>query len=229
MDRKKKFKRLKRIIDEDSEDEDDDGDRSTNRGAGSGDEMETDRVPASEHGQAEYGSDDQEEESDVEDFIVDDDGKPIQKAKNKKMFDDEGLEAARDIFGVDFDYDEIAQYDDWDADEEEDEDEEDEDEYADEDDAERIPRKKRKERRKAATKSIYEVFEPSELERGHLTDQDHEIRKQDVPERFQLRQIPVTGTRGEGDDRSKDLELEKEANWIYTHAFYKPYISNQVS
>lgn len=47
------------------------------------------------------------EESDPEDFIVDDDGNPIQKAKKRPIFDDEGLEIARDIFGVDFNYGEI--------------------------------------------------------------------------------------------------------------------------
>lgn len=30
------------------------------------------------------------------------------------------------------------------------------------------------------------MFEPVELERNHLTDQDEEIRKADIPERFQV-------------------------------------------
>lgn len=75
---------------------------------------------------------------------------------------------------------------------------------------------------------FFQVFEPSELERGHLTDQDHQIRKLDIPERFQLRRIPVTRTRGDGDDRSADKELTQEAKWIYHHAFFRPFISNQV-
>lgn len=41
---------------------------------------------------------------------MDDDGKPIARQKKKAIFDDEGLEAARDIFGCDFDYGEFEQY-----------------------------------------------------------------------------------------------------------------------
>lgn len=158
---------------------------------------------------------------------MDDDGKPIAKTKKKAIFEDEGLEAARDIFGCDFDYGEFEQYEDYD--EAEDEEEEDDEDYEEDEEVEGKERRhRRKERRKPIKKSIYEVFEPSELERGHLTDQDHEIRKSDIPERFQLRQIPVTRTRGEGDDRATDKELDQEAKWIYHHAFFKPYISNQV-
>lgn len=72
------------------------------------------------------------------------------------------------------------------------------------------------------------MFEPFELIRGHLTDQDTEIRKLDIPERFQLRTIPVTRTRDEADPRAADKELEHETEWIYHHAFYRPFISNQV-
>lgn len=58
-----------------------------------------------------YASEEEEEESDGEhSFIVDDDGKPIAKQKRKAVFEDEGLEAARDIFGCDFDYGEFEQY-----------------------------------------------------------------------------------------------------------------------
>ncbi|MCL4132323.1 UNVERIFIED_CONTAM: hypothetical protein GTU68_012792, partial [Idotea baltica] len=111
---------------------------------------------------------------------------------------------------------------------EERDDDADDDDYEDDEDTEReVTARRPKEKRKTSKKSIYEVFEPSDLERGHLTSQDHEIRKSDVPERFQLRQIPVTPTRAEGDDRSTDKELEDEAKWIYFHAFYRPFISNQ--
>jgi len=34
-------------------------------------------------------------------------------------------------------------------------------------------------------------MEPDSLERGFYTDTDAEIRNKDVPERFQLRAIPV--------------------------------------
>ncbi|XP_047491052.1 transcription elongation factor SPT6-like [Penaeus chinensis] len=231
LDRKKKFKRLKRIEDEDSDAEEEDVQGQIRREIfeGSGDEDDEEAAPAPQVPQQPetYASEEEEEESDGEgSFIVDDDGKPIAKTKKKAIFEDEGLEAARDIFGCDFDYGEFEQYEDYD--EGEDEEEEDDDDYEEDEDVEgRERRHRRKERRKPIKKSIYEVFEPSELERGHLTDQDHEIRKSDVPERFQLRQIPVTRTRGEGDDRATDKELDQEAKWIYHHAFFKPYISNQ--
>ena len=35
-------------------------------------------------------------------------------------------------------------------------------------------------------KSIFELYEPSELESSHMTDQDNEIRSTDMPERFQV-------------------------------------------
>ena len=37
--------------------------------------------------------------------------------------------------------------------------------------------------------SIYDVYEPSELERGHFTERDSEIRVTDMPERFQVRRL----------------------------------------
>ena len=56
------------------------------------------------------------------------------------------------------------------------------------------------------------MFEPSELERLHFTDADAEIRTADMPERFQLRRIPVQPT--------EDGELEEEAEWIYKYVKY---------
>ena len=50
-----------------------------------------------------------------------------------------------------------------------------------------------------------------------------QIRNNDIPERMQLRDIPVTPV---PDDSN---ELEEEANWIYRQAFCKPTISTQVS
>lgn len=43
-------------------------------------------------------------EDDVNDFIVDDDGQPITKAKKKRhaKYSDSALQEAQDIFGVDF-------------------------------------------------------------------------------------------------------------------------------
>lgn len=230
LDRKKKFKRLKRIEDDDSDaDNEDIQDRIRNEiFEHSGEEDEDGMSQAHPPQQPETYPSDEEEEGEYDEdavFIVDEEGKPFARQKKKPVFEDEGLEAARDIFGCDFDYGEFEQYEDWD---EEDEDEAEDDEYEEDEDGEaRERRRTRKERRKQVKKSIYEVFEPSELERGHLTDQDHEIRKLDMPERFQLRQIPVTRTRGEGDDRTTDKELDQEAKWIYHHAFFRPFISNQ--
>ncbi|KAL7630529.1 UNVERIFIED_CONTAM: hypothetical protein RMT77_018484 [Armadillidium vulgare] len=225
IDRKKKFKRLKRIEDEDSDAEE--GDAKTKIAneifQGSGDEEENAEAPQQRHRPEEYDSEEEGEESDQGSFIVDDDGRPMQKNKHKPIFEDEGLEAARDIFGCDFDYGDFEQYEDWD---EHDEDVEDE-EYEDEDETGREVTRKPKEKRKTSKKSIYEIFEPSDLERGFLTEQDAELQKTDIPERFQMRQVPVTPTRAEGDDRSTDKELWDEAEWIYVHAFHRPFISNQ--
>ena len=109
--------------------------------------------------------------------------------------------------------------------------EEDDDEEDEEAIARREARKKRKEQKKKRPdkKTIYDLFEPSELERGHLTDKDNIIKRVDIPERFQLRSIPVTATRPDPEDRSVDDEiLIDEAKWIYQHAFCKPTISQQV-
>lgn len=56
-----------------------------------------------------------EEESDADDFIVDDDGVPLTEKKRKKkrpMFTDASLQEGQDIFGVDFDFEEFEKYDD---------------------------------------------------------------------------------------------------------------------
>lgn len=111
---------------------------------------------------------------------------------------------------MDFDYDEFEKYD--------------EDEYEDEyevdgGDTEKRPKKLAK--KKSAKKSIFEIYEPSELKRGHFTDVDIEIRKRDMPERMQLREVPVTAV-PEG-----SAELEDEAEWIYKQAFCKESVSSQ--
>lgn len=43
----------------------------------------------------------------------------------------------------------------------------------------RVPKSKKK-------VSILDAYEPSELERGHFTEKDAEIRVTDMPERFQV-------------------------------------------
>ena len=60
-------------------------------------------------------------------------------------------------------------------------------------------RRRRRRLRKAKKKaSIYDVYEPSELERGFFTDRDKDIRVTDMPERFQVctlcKAVPVHTT-----------------------------------
>lgn len=89
---------------------------------------------------------------------------------------------------MDFDYDEFEKYNEYD--------EELEEEYEYEDDeaeGEIRVRPKKTTKKRVSRRSIFEMYEPSELESSHLTDQDNEIRATDLPERFQLRSIPVKG------------------------------------
>ena len=57
------------------------------------------------------------------------------------------------------------------------------------------------------------------MERSHFTDVDQEIRATDLPERFQLRSIPVC--------TCDDDELEEEADWLFRYAFTTTTISQQ--
>ncbi|XP_071094189.1 transcription elongation factor SPT6-like [Haliotis cracherodii] len=239
--RKQKLKRIRVMSDEDSDKEGDgeeDGKHMIEdelfegRGDDDGDDMEERRsvAPRETEETNEFGNldEEEEEESDVDDFIVDEEGKPISKGKKKKhiIHSDSALQAAQDIFGVDFDFEEFAQYG-----EEEDEEDMEEEVYEEEDEIEGEDGETRirvkKPRKKASKKSIFEVFEPSELERGHFTDTDNQIRTTDMPERFQLRQIPVRQT--------EEGELEEEAEWIYKQAFTtrctstQPYLDQEQS
>ncbi|XP_077995239.1 transcription elongation factor SPT6-like isoform X2 [Glandiceps talaboti] len=155
-----------------------------------------------------------EEESDGDDFIVDDDGQPIRKKKDRRRlrYTDSALQEAQDIFGLDdFDFREFEKYGEDQYEEEEEDMYEMYEEVEEEGETEVKPKAKKTAKKKAAKKSIYEVFEPSELERGHFTDLDNEIRTADIPERFQLRAIPVRPT--------EEYELDEEAEWIHKHAF----------
>ncbi|XP_063703465.1 transcription elongation factor SPT6-like [Culicoides brevitarsis] len=222
---RKRFKRLRKIQDEESDQEE--ADESLNREViadqlfqGSDDEEE--RQSERSHRPVENLEnldDSGEEESDADDFIVDDDGVPLTEKKKKKkrpMFTDASLQEGQDIFGVDFDFEEFEKYDD----EEEYEDESEPDEY-EEDGEEREKRPKKAARKRINKKSIFDIYEPSELKRGHFTDLDNEIRKTDIPERMQLREVPITAV-PEGSN-----ELDEEADWIYKQAFCKPPISQQ--
>uniref|UniRef100_A0A8C7RGQ5 Transcription elongation factor SPT6 n=1 Tax=Oncorhynchus mykiss TaxID=8022 RepID=A0A8C7RGQ5_ONCMY len=121
------------------------------------------------------------------------------------------LQEAQEIFGGDFDFAEFDADGAYDQGEEEEEDQ----------DEESWDRPKKQTKRRVGRKSIFEIYEPSELESSHMTDQDNEIRSTDMPERFQLRSIPVKP--------AEDNELEQEAEWIYRNAFSTPTISMQES
>lgn len=135
------------------------------------------------------------------------------------LFNSSNLQEGQDIFGVDFDYDEFDKFDEDDYEDES----EVEDEYEEDgvEGGEREKRPKKKDKKKTLKKSIFEIYEPSELKRGHFTDLDNEIRRTDIPERMQLREVPITAV-PEGSS-----ELEDEAEWIFKQAFCKNTVSNQ--
>ena len=86
------------------------------------------------------------------------------------------LQEAQDIFGVDFDYDDFEKYGEYEDEEEEEEDED----YIDDDglEGEKRTKPKKAARKKPAKKSIFEIYEPTELKRGHFTDLDNEVINQ---------------------------------------------------
>ncbi|CAG9774076.1 unnamed protein product [Ceutorhynchus assimilis] len=220
---RRKFKRLRRIQDEESEGEDE-NDAEQDREQIANDlfsEDDDERHSERSHRPTVVDPDqfaeeeDEGEYSDADDFIVDDDGKPIARKKKKPIFTDAALQEAQETFGVDFDYDEFSKYDEYD-DEEEDE----EDEYEEDEEGERRRRQKKAAKKRPTKKSIFEIYEPSELKRGFFTDLDNEIRSTDIPERMQLRDVPLTTV---PDDST---ELDDEAEWIYKQAFCKSTVSN---
>lgn len=221
VQRRKRFKRLKRQMeDSDAEDEEDGGmDREKIANQLFDDDDEESRRSVQEHRmETEFDEEGEDEESDADDFIVDDDGRPIteKKKKARRIFNDVNLQEGQDIFGVDFDFDEFEKYgEDYESESEG------EDDYEDEIDGEREKRPKKAAKKKAAKKSIFEIYEPSELKRGHFTDVDNEIRKTDIPERIQLRDIAMTAV------PENSNELEVEAEWIYRQAFTKSTVSNR--
>lgn len=88
----------------------------------------------------------------------------------RRIFSDVNLQEGQDIFGVDFDYDEFGKYgEDYESESEG------EDDYEEEVDGEREKRPKKAAKKKTTKKSIFEIYEPSELKRGHFTDVDNEV------------------------------------------------------
>ncbi|XP_053375824.1 transcription elongation factor SPT6-like isoform X2 [Mercenaria mercenaria] len=229
VQRAKKLKRIKRMIsdDEDSEKEEETEGAAQERIANElfegDDDVEDDdddarsRMTRAETEARDLAVEGSDEEDELDDFIVDDQGQPISGRKKKRhiIHSDALLQEAQDIFGVDFDFDEFKDYGD------EEEDEEEEDEYLDEDELEGEDggeRKVKKKRPKGGTKAS-STYEPEALSRAFMTEQDSVIRSTDMPERFQLRQTPVKET--------EEGELEEEADWIYKQAFNSPPVSTQ--
>ncbi|KAM4046625.1 transcription elongation factor SPT6 [Anomaloglossus baeobatrachus] len=221
--KRQKFRRVKKMSDD--EDEEEDAGKEEHEKEAIAEEIFQDGDDDDRHDlgdQPVIAADDEEEEedeeSDIDDFIVDDDGQPLKKPKWRKKlpgYADAALQEAQEIFGVDFDYEEFEKYN-------EDDEEMEEYEYEDEEaDGEARVRPKKTAKKRVSRRSIFEIYEPSELESSHLTDQDNEIRTTDLPERFQLRTIPVKS--------AEDEELEEEADWIYRNAFSTPTISQQES
>lgn len=231
--RAKKLKRIKRIVsdDEDSdkegEHEGDEQERIANElfegdddEAGEEDDDARSRMTRAETENQDLAVEGSEEEDELDDFIVGDDGQPIRSKKKKRhiIHSDALLQEAQDIFGVDFDFEEFKNYEG-----EAESEEEEEDEYLVEDDIEGEEgegerRKTKKSRPKRGLKASA-TYEPDALSRAYMTEQDNIIRNMDMPERFQLRQIPVT--------KAEEPELEEEAEWIYKQAFHTHPVSTQ--
>ncbi|CAL8073118.1 unnamed protein product [Orchesella dallaii] len=211
---RKKFKRLRQIDDDDSDQElaqaqGDDREAIANHlFEGSDNEDDRDRSePLRDEATREYASEESEGEySETDDFIVDDDGRPLKEARRKRkpIFTSATLQEAQSIFGVDFDFEEFEKCDN------EENEEEEEDEYEGEEN--RIVRRENMQsRRSQKMKSIVEIYEPHELERAGFTDKDLKIKNQDIPERMQLRSVPITP--------ADEAELDEEADWIFKLAF----------
>ncbi|CAG0922503.1 unnamed protein product [Notodromas monacha] len=182
------------------------------------------------------GGSDQEDE--LDDFIVDEEGNPV-RDKRKKVkrnhIPDSALQDAQDIFGVEFDYDDMEQVSGEEGGDEEGVEGEEDEYYSDEEreegedgDRSSPARKKRRVgkkgwRRKVPKTTIFDLFEPADLERNHFTDLDNDLRNSDIPERMQIRNFPVTPA----DAQDGDRELEEESEWIYRNAFSVMPVSKQ--
>ncbi len=185
-----------------------------------GEEGAVARVEGSVRAAPSFGakSDDEGEESDgMGDFIVDDAAAAGHAARQKRQVQhkDPSLQQAQDIFGVDFDFEEFEQYGERDSDISEESDYEDE-----EDEGGRSHRKGKRAPKVPPQDRVYELFDPTDLARNFYSPEDEQIRCTDVPERFQLRSVPVRRIDPQSATYESDLaELEKESEWIYNTAF----------
>ncbi|XP_074604338.1 transcription elongation factor Spt6 isoform X2 [Brevipalpus obovatus] len=228
----RKFKRVKKFVDSD-EDEPDERTAIEQQLFDDKDDDEDERDARSASRRYEEQLEEGSEESDEDNFIVDDQDRPISRPRKRrsKYPHDEALQQAQDVFGFEFDFSEFENYDNYDEDEDE------EDEYEDEEEEGETPRQRRsKASRKSQRKSIYEVYEPAELEKNFLNERDKEITASEQPERFLLRSTPVVHLIPTAEDpelrAQQEIQIEKElteeSKWIYDCVFFKPPISQQV-
>lgn len=211
--RKKKFRRVRRLEDDEEEEKSPQNDRDTiAQELFETDENEeqhrepTPNEPTINKSDIQYYSGNSDSEGEEEDnFIVDDNDQPIanrQSSSKGLSFAQRALQQAKEVFGTDYNFEDIEAFDGKDADESDDDFEEKFDENG-----EFIEKKKKRSTRK----TIYELYEPAELKRSYLMARDTEIRNKDLPERFQLRNIEVT--------KATDAEIIEEAEWIYHEVF----------
>uniref|UniRef100_A0A183AT07 Transcription elongation factor spt6 n=1 Tax=Echinostoma caproni TaxID=27848 RepID=A0A183AT07_9TREM len=159
---------------------------------------------------------------DIRDFIVDDrNNEAPTKATRRIVHKDAALQQAQSIFGVDFDMSEFEAFRKGRAEDDE-YSEESEAEYSDDEEAAARPRRKGRKSRSNLLMDdrVYEFFDPSDLERAYYSLADDRIRKTDVPERFQLRHVPVKRVDPSSPNYAQEIqELSDEAAWIYAQAF----------
>ncbi|THD22694.1 putative suppressor of ty, partial [Fasciola hepatica] len=173
------------------------------------------------------GEDEEDEEEegeydDIRDFIVDDRANEAPtKAPRRIVHKGAALQQAQSIFGVDFDMSEFEAFRKGPAEGDE-YSEESEPEYSDDEEATARPRRKSRKSRSNLIMDdrVYEFFDPSDLERAYYSLADDRIRKTDIPERFQLRQVPVHRVDPSSPNYAQEQqELTDEAAWIYSQAF----------
>ncbi|VEL38241.1 unnamed protein product [Protopolystoma xenopodis] len=178
----------------------------------------------------EVGDDEDEEEDeedDLGDFIVDDRRTDALRRPQKKnlLHKDAALQQAQDIFGVDFDPEEFERFrrgEDQDFDDEAyEEDFEEDEKSAKRKGKARAGRVNLRQRKGSVDEQrVYELFDPSDLERAFYGQIDERIRKTDIPERFQLRRVPLRHIDPGSPSYSTNLrELVDEADWIYKSTF----------
>uniref|UniRef100_A0A915KER6 YqgF/RNase H-like domain-containing protein n=1 Tax=Romanomermis culicivorax TaxID=13658 RepID=A0A915KER6_ROMCU len=180
---------------------------------------------AEEYEEGEDVSAESGEESGVDDFIEDDEGETAKIRSKKKVrrripISDSALQEAREIFGDAIDLEDLYPGED---DEEEAEDvEQDEYEKDGENENERpVERRQKIGKKRTQKKTLLDTLEPSDLDRGFLSEVDKKIQLEDKPERFQLRGLPVS-------EASPD-EVIAESLWIFKHLFTMRSVSTQMS